>query len=406
MSIPLCDLPSILNSFYVDQDSIASIVEKYSYLKGSNLHKSFPLYKHDGLICEHCGDGLSSRFARKTAVETGCDSLCFDLNSSVLEELGPKDNGVINQYGWRRSNAISQDVVLKTSEGYLVEEPYCVSCQHRPQKTCSCDGCRKIKAKNHSLVLEGLLRPKACAQVEVEALNCREVFWALMAITYANKEGGLSVDDSGRRFLVDSGVYKVVASSYSQAIVFTSINEYRVRENIFEYQYDPSVLGGKDEAASRLKARAFRMVQLEESRFEVLGLWMDLALYEALRVMEYYCNEYSIPYGAGEKTISSVRKSLRVYGLAQTARYICNAVRFANRCRIEKHLNGRQAFNRIYSSLNFWIDDDRARGYNAPPFVRRDGVLSEPKSVIVFSSSFLELNDIDYFKTPITMREL
>jgi hypothetical protein len=403
MTIPSDDLPSILNSFYVNQKSIASIVEKYSYLKGNSLHKLFPLYVHDDLICEHCSASLNSRFAKKSAVESGRDLLCFDLKSEAVEEVSLSDNDKFNPFDSLRWSAISQDVSLKTKEGYVVGEPYCVLCEHQPRRTCLCAGCNEIKDNNRSVLLEELQRPMNNAHVDIEGFSSRQIFWSLMAITYAKQETGLAVDEIGRDFLVHGGIYKVVEASYDQVLCFVSLNQYRLRHELLEYEYEPGTLGGENEVSSLLKTRAFQMFLHEEFRLEVVELWMELALSEALMILAHYCNQHEIPYRPGEKTISAVRKSLRKYGLAQTARYILNAVRFASRCAVEQRLSGREAFNRIYGSLNFWIDDDRARDYTASPFTRKVGVFEETKSVIVFSSSFLELHDIDYFKDPIKL---
>jgi len=135
-------------------------------------------------------------------------------------------------------------------------------------------------------------------------------------------------------------------------------------------------------------------------------MWESLAQKEATSVLEHYCGVHDVHCTPGEQIIAAVKRSLNRYGLAQTARYICNAVRRAANYASENGHNRYRAFTFIYGNLNFWIDDPRARTYNAPPFNRTEYLLSEPKSVTTFSRFFLERNGISYFSHPISMRSL
>ena len=117
----------------------------------------------------------------------------------------------------------------------------------------------------------------------------------------------------------------------------------------------------------------------------------------------YYCQIPDIAYKPGDKTNQAIRRSLSKFGLAQTARFIYNSVWYSRKQANEAGYNNHRAFNQIYGNLNFWVDDSRARTYTAYPFVRKDGVLNEPKEVAIFNRTFLEPHGIDYFVDPISI---
>jgi len=139
----------------------------------------------------------------------------------------------------------------------------------------------------------------------------------------------------------------------------------------------------------------------------VLQLYLRyFVLDEAVKVLHHYCALHSIVCRPGTKTENSIKKSLRLYGLALTARYIHNAVWFSRKQSNEAGYNNHRAFSQVYGNLNFWIDDPRARTYTAHPFIRKDGFFSESDTVALFSKFFLEPHNLNYLNSPITSTEL
>ncbi len=195
-----------------------------------------------------------------------------------------------------------------------------------------------------------------------------------------------------------------IADSVLPAIKMVSMNEY-----VVDYDKIQFIVQSTDElteSLTKLKLLALNQVHDELRVINVLEAWETFTLKEAVGVLEHYCYVHDIQCTPGDNTISAIKLSLKRYGLAQTARYIYHAVWNARKYSSENNFNRFRAFTFIYGSLNFWIEDPRARTYNAPPFTRKEDTLSEPEDVAIFSRFFLEQNDISYFTDPVSIMSL
>ncbi len=201
--------------------------------------------------------------------------------------------------------------------------------------------------------------------------------------------------------LMYMGFVTLVADSVLPAINMVSVNEYSV--NYERIKFEVQNVDELTKSLTKLKLVALNQIRDELRVINVLEVWETFTLKEAISVLEHYCDVHDIHCTPGENTVSAIKRSLNRYGLAQTAKYIYQAVWRARKYATENNLNKFRAFNLIYGSLNFWIEDPRARTYNAPPFSRSENILSEPEEVSVFSRYFLEQNDINYFTDPVSI---
>ena len=170
-------------------------------------------------------------------------------------------------------------------------------------------------------------------------------------------------------------------------------------------RFEPKSPTAVSDCVRDLKDRARGMYLKAATKTELVELWQSLALDESLNLLKHYCGVHGLYYRPGEKTTNAIKKSLRTYGLALTARYIYSSVWFSKKQANEAGYSDLRAFNQVYGNLSFWVDDPRARTYTAHPFTRKDGVFSEPPIVSVFSEFFLEPHGINYLSSAVAINK-
>jgi len=403
------DWSPIYQAFYIDKRTNNSIQVEFNLSGSTAIHKGFPPCIHPELLCEHCDTPLSSTFLGKNSQLTQA-KLSFNVCSEEPSLLEMQNHSRSHQIRW---NFLSHEKKLyKTKEGYLVNMPSCQECEHSPEKSCKCEHCSTQKEENLIQISEQL-RLKHSAQNSLpqayENYSCTQLFTNLFTLTYGiskhNEKFSLSMlDDKSKEEVLKSNLLVPDPSSINDIITMVSVTEYVIEEEKLLYIMSNGI--SPKEAQEELRHQAAKIALHTERSVELVNLWANLTLDEALGVLRYFCQKYKLSYRPGEKTISTIRKSLCKYGLAQTARYICNAAKHAKFVGLEKGYDSRRSFNLIYSNLNFWVDDERARSYTAKPFNRKTEVLCEPPTAIVFSHSFLDIHGIDYFKDPVSTRSI
>ncbi|UZE97623.1 hypothetical protein [Alkalimarinus alittae] len=397
----------IYKAYYLEKRSNSSIIEEFGLPVKQALFKCFPLYIHTKIKCEYCGAPFHSAFIRRSASQT-TNNFFLDIASEKVCQIDPHDR-FNNYYDCRFIS--SSNVVMTTNEGYLVDLPRCLHCEHKPSKSCTCDGCINQTTLNRSVVAEQLLskcKNNFRSKPDYSELNCKELFLGLYCLTYGlidNKdEVSLKrVDPKNRQAILNSGIFILDLDSVKKSVHMLSTFEYSIDEEEILYKINGSEADSPDLVLVQLKQLSVQKLFDIQEALAVVDVWGELALQEALNLLMHYCEVFKLTYRPGEQTISSIKRSLNRYGLAQTARYIYNAVKRAHTYGLEKNFDRTRSFNLIYGNLNFWIDDERARTWNAPPFNRGEQVLTEPKSSIIFSHSFLEPHGLDFFCSPINV---
>jgi hypothetical protein len=332
--------------------------------------------------------------------------LSSELGRTALQSqsLIRVDAGQVRELRWN-----SAESAYLVKEGYRVSTPSCVLCGHQFGGKCECISC--IELKNIRAVEAAELLQKEVASLEpidIDSLSCSGMLQLFKQLS--EFMGDLALTDrlssleclgfEEKATLMLLGLATPCAESMLSAIKMVSINEYGVGWNQIEF----TVESNEDliQFFTRLKLTALNQVRSELGAINVLEVWESLALKEAIGVLEYYCDIHNICCTPGENTTAAIKRSLSRYGLAQTSRYIYNAVRNARTYSSENGFNRYRAFTFIYRNLNFWIEDPRARSYNAPPFNRSENVLCESEDVAIFSRFFLEPNNIFYFTESIS----
>ena len=120
------------------------------------------------------------------------------------------------------------------------------------------------------------------------------------------------------------GCMKVSQDSILPAIEMVSRSEYVVDWDSIEFS---SVEGVEiNQTLLELKVSAINFGNSDAGALDLIEVWESLAMDEALSVLEHYCRVHDIYCNPGDQTTEAIRRSLNRYGLAQTARYIYNAV--------------------------------------------------------------------------------
>ncbi len=395
------DWSPILNAYYREKCSNKHLVETFGIQNVSPIHKQFPEHIHESLKCEYCNVSLKSAFLNKTAKRSH-EELVFDIRVKPPYRSKP----VLYRNSYFNNYLLHSGSAYQTEEGYLVTLPVCSDCGHSPVLSCDCEGCKSLKEFNTFLVA-GELKERYEEYTDVpapnfESLSCRQIYKAIFALRYCSLTHNtfkLPFESDEKTEIIKSGLFILDEDSIKQAVSMKSVIEYELNEEFIPFAINANLTA--EECLNKLKVKAAMALDNSEKYLEILDLWSEIALAEALGVLKQCCEEYKLPYKPGEQTVSVIKKSLSKYGLAQTARYIFNSVRYANDTGTRKSLSKNHTFNLICGNMNFWVDADRARDFKAPPFFRGSTYLCEPESAIAFSHSFLELHGIDYFKDPI-----
>jgi len=392
----------IYQAYYIDKRTNSSILKEFNLPVQTTIYKCFPPYVHSKFLCEYCNKPLNSTFASKTSKLTQTE-LIFNLSEQAPTEI---EKIVWNHKSYEHYLPRG-GITFETKEGYRVSIPSCPDCEHTPTTKCQCKHCSEKQSLNLRIISEQLQLERDSTDaipIDYDRLSCRQLFIGIYILTYCISEYNNKVDlslvgNTAKNDALESNLFIPDPESIDNAISMNSIYEYMIDEERITYIINSNI--SADETIKELKHHAAKCVLNEDMSIELAALWADLALDEALTVLKHYCDVFRLSYRPGEQTISSIRKSLSKYGLAQTARYIYNSVKYAHTTCLEKNYDSRRSFNLIYGNLNFWIDDERARTWNAPAFNRGAEVLCEPQSSIAFSHSFLDIHGIDYFKDPI-----
>lgn len=405
------DWQGAIDAYYNGNQAVASIVKAFKLPVDKTIYKAFPSYTHADIKCEYCDDmPMESVFLNKTTSKA-TPNFIQRMADEPIEPVAKR----YARYAITGQRRLGSGIkAMVTNEGYCVSLPVCPKCGHSPHKACSCSHCKDLTEQNKQRVVKHLIDVFNNSDVvnmpELASLDCESIFLALYVLTYGLSEeneaislSNLSPED--RDTVLAKGIFRLNHSAIDEAVEMISVCEFDYDEKRIPYQLNHNHLQ-PSEALKELKRIARTCALTPDSFTDILEVWAKLALEEALSVMRHYCEVYGLPYRPGEKTVSAVQKSLNRYGLAQTACYIYHAVKRAQNKGKEERKTGRESFNKIYGFLCFWLDDPRARDYNAPPFNRGTTVLPEPRTAIVFSHTFLEWYGVNYFSTPINMQAL
>jgi len=381
------------------------MLAEFELPKQQSLYKCFPAYVHTNLMCEYCSHILESEFLNKNEKATQFEFI-FDIQTKELSEVKHRYQ-LLTHYNtpW----LISHSEVMKTDEGYLVGVPTCQKCGHKPIRNCSCINCVEQMRSKKEVVADMLaadLQISSEPISDLKQLNTKGTYLMLYAMTYCLAENSehlnLSIfNEEERAILIERKLFIPVATSIINTVDMLSPFEYTRNDSQLLYQYNGLSNDSPSVVAQSLKKLAINKFLEPDSQFDVIELWSELALLEALRCLQHYCEVYKLAYNPGQKTMSCIKRSLTRYGLAQTARYIYTAVKQSHTYGLEQGYDRKRTFNLIYGKLNFLIDDERVRTWNLKPFNRSNSVLSEPQETIIFSHSFLEPHGIDFLTCPI-----
>jgi len=405
---------AIADDYYINRMNNAEIFEKHGLerrkpnIAQERVFEHLSAYLHSDFECEYCGGAMESSYLGKNAELAKEELLASDTKELKNIELVRVEGGSTKPSWWNRPGA-----AYVVDAGYRVSVPTCVSCGHELKSQCSCDSCVSLRDQNSiraaTIVCAELASLEKIISEELSCSHMLSLFKQLSEfIDDASCTDSLAAFESlnfeSKAMLMLLNVAEVSVESVLPAIRMVFKTEYSVdwESIVFKVRNADDLV----HTLSDLKLSALNLANSQAGALDVLEMWESLAKEEALSVLEHYCGVHDVHCTPGEQTIAAVKRSLSRYGLAQTARYICNAVRRAATYAAENGHNRYRAFSFIYGNLNFWIDDPRARNYNAPPFNRTEYLLCEPKSVTAFSRFFLERNGISYFSDPISMCSL
>jgi len=347
---------------------------------------------------------MIARFVSKSAELSHAEGTLPIPDSDITELIEVKK--LTNQlcYGFQ-----SYGNAYMTKEGYRISTPECPSCGHQQSVDCDCSECHQMRVVNSIRAAEVLYtKLESREKLTITDLTCFDTLLFLGNLTSDSnsitsnltRQRSLDTNNLNRDmalFLLDA--LQIDRAHLPAGVKMTSINTYVSMPDRIHFK--PKHKTAVSSCIRELKNRARDMYTDEVSKIDLIEVWQNLALDESFNILEHYCEVHGLYYRPGEKTTNAIKKSLRKYGLALTARYIYNAVWYSKKQANESGYGNLRAFNQIYGNLVFWIDDPRARTYTAYPFTRKDGVFSEPPSVSVFSEFFLEPNGIDYLNTAI-----
>jgi hypothetical protein len=413
----MIDTKAIADDYYINRLSNAKIIDKHgldrqkSHISQERVFERLPVYKHKELRCCHCSAAMESKYVSKSA-DLVTDKLSSrfgnrDLQSRTLVRV---EAGQYKGSRWnRRGTAYAVD------GGHRVSIPSCILCGHQLGDKCECDSCVELKNNRAPEAAEATLSElESLEPIDIDGLTCNGMLLLFKQLTEfiddadAVRSGPLStfgyLTFEQKATLMLLRVAALSADSVLRAIKMVSVSEYYVDWDKIEFTIQSA--GSSIQLLARLKLVALNQVRNDLGAIKLLEAWESLAQKEAIGVLEHYCGVHDIYCTPGEHTIAALKRSLNRYGLAQTARYIYYAVRNARNYSSENGFDRHRAFTFIYGNLNFWIEDSRARTYNAPPFSRRENVLAEPEDVSIFSRFFLEQNGISYFTDPISMTSI
>lgn len=399
---------NVFFDYYVNKLNSSKMIERYPFLSSDKIYHGFPKYIHDSICCEFCHSKMESKFVSKSASLSGAE---FIENVTALEVLEFSEASVHYQSNYDGFRLASNGKAIKTKEGYLIDFP-CCSCGHSPAKNCDCEACIEVKKVNKYSALR-LLSKEFMADIEnvksIRAMTAKEIFNVLCAITYYQNKDFISIyemNDASKKSLLSSGFFYVDEISLEGALHMRSVCEYIVDRRKLKFLFKCSECQDLDEAVVLLKKTIYKNISDVDFKVDILDLWRELALAEAQDVLAHYSGLYGFKYDPTEQILSAITRSLSRYGLALTARYIYNSVKYNDHKGKERGLNRKHSFNLIGSSMSYWVDNPESKKYESKPFHRGHDVLIEPKSVIVFSHSFLETQGINYFSDPISMQTI
>lgn len=405
------EISNLLNDYYVKRKTVKVLVEEYDLDKPNRIYEQFPKYLHQGMLCECCGETLISDFASR---DHSTLNKTFHQNIYEKEPLEVENTSLrVNQYHGRFLNLEDTNNCSFTKEGFVVCFPNCPSCGHKPSLKCKCDMCLAFRERNKQIAVTKVLNSLQDVNnpIDVDDYSSKDIFIVLYLLTYFIEDieagfepkniGPISKEQLLRTSLLALDLRE---ESLSKSVSMVSNMEFMFLPEKIQYLLNTNESFQKADLLAVLKRKALKAASTMEGQIELVELWSELALEEALGVLKHYCVVYKIQYRPGETILSTIKRCLNKYGLAQTARYIFNSAKNAHSYAAEKGISGAHVFNCINGSLNFWMDDEKCRTWNAPPFSRSKGILEEPKYTIVFSHSFLEAYGVDFFTHPTNLK--
>lgn len=398
----------IADDYYLNRLTNGQIFQKYhlqltkSDVSQERIFELLGFYTHKDLKCEYCDSEMRSDFLGKNSNLSTDEIVCQMQGTGLVKS----DIREVEQPSMYTNFSSNMGNAFLTDKGYKVSVPRCISCGHQPIAKCSCDYCEEVKKQSKLVAVDQVYEKLSkLKKVEVKTLSTQQIISILIVInkidhkTCSVQEEELSCDD--KIALSALSLADPIKETFPQAVNMTSKYEYYVNWGAVGFRLNS--INTCLQLKSELKQRAIEMMEESSGRVDILNTWEELTLEEALGVMEHYCLVYDMTFSPGKDTTAAVKRLLKRFGLAQTCRYILNSVRRAHNKAAEKGYAKYRAFNLIYGNLCFWLDDERARTYNAPPFGRDEKVLAEPESASFFMDFFLEDYEIRYFTDPVSI---
>jgi hypothetical protein len=406
---------AIADDYYINGLNNKAIFEKYglertkSTIGQERVYEHFPVYRYTGVSCAHCGGELTCSYVSKGGI-VPAKRICEESTCIELE-----DTGLVLVEDWQVGGSLRNNsgAAYRVDGGHRVSVPSCILCGHELRERCTCVACTELKNSRVDRAAE--LAYKGFVDIELLAVEDLNVYEMLVVFRHVseftdktNTSDPLSVFDkldfNLKLMLVRLSLASPIQESVVSAVKMISTCKYSVAcsDIGFKLNSDDDLV----QFLADLKVSAIDRARNKVGAIGVLELWEFFAEDEAFGVLEHYCGVHNIYCVSDEKIRAVIIRSLSRYGLALTARYIYSAVWNARKYASEKGYDRYRAFSLIYRNMNFWIEDPRAREYNAPPLIRSEQVLIEPKKVTIFSRLFMEQIGVSYFSDPVAFDSL
>ena len=341
----------VIDDYYLGRLKVLDIVGKHSLSVTQSIFKKFPEYVHASIKCEYCVNPLISDYAHR-------DESVGELSiSPEIKAVTPKKITKVNfNSPYRRISY--ENKCIKSEEGYLITIPYCKTCKHIPVKTCTCNSCYELRSENHKKIAASLreaFKNEDDSTLRLGEVDMQLLFDLQMIMSSEDYTENVGFRLSGKskkrkKGMTGIGLIEVDKSSVIDAVLMENAVEYSVNLDNLAYQVNQELFE-TDSPVLELK-KVFQKKMFSASNHpDVLELWSEVAMDEALGVLEHYCGRFGMICTPGEKTLSIIQKSLGKYGLAQTARYVYNATKYAHTKGAEEGLDRTRTFNKIYGFM-------------------------------------------------------
>ncbi len=287
---------------------------------------------------------------------------------------------------------------MKTSDGYKVYLPKCEKCGHYPDPACGCQKCAVIRETNR-LKLIAHYKSELASQVppiKIAGLDVKQVLLiAYFHQTYQghNKSNLISEEEGiapSKKTIVDNfkkaNLLNVSPDSIERCIEMTSTTDHIFHQDKLTYQ-----LAGSDDPDWIQLVRVMTRGLFRSSQDDVIRLWGELAIKEAIHYYAKLCLSHSIPFNNSPNVLANIKRGVVELGLFKTISAILLSVRRATSKRKEEHITAKHAANYAQYRFNWWLDNPK----ELKPARRHDEYFPEPKIVNIFIKYFLPFS-IEY----------